>query len=324
TATLASESAIYPATVVHRLSKIAASEQEVVKPLAEWAKSTKQLIDNLISSWESGDFDASEKHLDLIGKSIFELDTLRKSFISASGQKVEPEIVTDSSKTEQSESANLKSSDDILSKQYIPNIVAVEELQYGLERRYIFWKLAFAVESGEKFPASTNLNKTKEDLDKLVQLTLAAEKFLLGNKSTTPKGEKIGELWANYFETKNLVSCIEAYKKSIPENSKNPENSNGNVARNKIAETQLESFCSVVNVILYRFTDDRLTDKQVGYLKSSAVRNWHLELERWGCDVVSPKLLLSNIERYENSVGMSDMQNLFRSATRMAFSQSET
>jgi hypothetical protein len=318
----ASKSKIYPVAVVRQLSQIAASEHETVKPLVEWAKNAKPLIDDLISSWENGDFETCEKHLDAVGKSIFELDSLRNSLSgSILSSKTETAAITlNATPPEliaQTEKTTPKSSDEILSRQYIPDEVAIEELQYGLERRYIVWKLAFAVETSEKFPISANLNKSKEDLDKLIQLTLAAEKFLLNNKSTTSKGEKVGELWVDYFETKNLVQYVEAYKKLI---SEKPEN---NANYNKISAASLESFCSLVNIILYRFTDNRLTDKQIEYLKSSAVRDWHSGLMNWGADTVSPKLLLADIERYEDRVGMSDMQNLFRSATRMAFSRSD-
>ncbi|MDR1485657.1 MAG: hypothetical protein LBT09_12660 [Planctomycetaceae bacterium] len=312
----AAKSRIYPAAIVGQLSQIAASKQETVKPLADWARKITQLIDDLILSWESGDFKSGEKHLDLIGKSIFELDSLRKSLpFLASDKNFETGINLNG--IENIVGANVKYSDNILSEHYIPDIVAIEELQYGLERRYIFWKHALDVETGEKFPVAVNLTKTNEDLDKLVQLTLAAEKFLLNNKSKTSKGKKINELWINYFEIKNLLSDIEIYKNSLQKNS------DGKVVRRKISNNYLESLCSTVNVILYRLNDPRLTGKQVSYLQSSAISDWRFELERWGSDTVLPVALLSDIESYENFVGMSNMQKLFRSATRMAFSRSD-
>ncbi|MDR2643291.1 MAG: hypothetical protein LBC74_10905 [Planctomycetaceae bacterium] len=311
-----SKSKIYPKAIIRQLSQITASKQEVVEPLSNWAKKITQLIDNLILSWDSGDFAASEKHLDLIRVSIFELDSLRKSlsiFVSGKNSVKGAGLNGTNNGTE----ANLSSLDNILSEHYIPDVIAIEELQYGLERRYIFWKFALDVEVSETFPVSANLGKSNENLDKLIKLTLAVEKFLLNNKSKTSNGEKISELWINYFETRNLVAGLEAYKKSLQENTQK------DARERRILEEYLVSFCSTVNVILYRFTDSRLTDKQVSYLKSPVIREWRLELERWGSDTVLPVVLLSDIERYEDRVGMSDMQNLFRTATRMAFSRSE-
>ncbi|MDR2169608.1 MAG: hypothetical protein LBP59_05655 [Planctomycetaceae bacterium] len=317
-----SKSKIYPVSIIRQLSQLSASKQEAIKPLSELSEKMTQLIDEMILSWEVGNFEIVEKRLEIIGESLFELDALRKSlpvFTSfTSDKKAVPATnsnATNQSNTNQSNGAQ----SDNLGELYIPDVIAVEELQYGLERRYIFWKLALAIEtSSEKFPLSANFDKSESDLDKLIELTLAAEKFLTNNKLTTSKGEKIGELWNSYFETNKLVESVKEYKQLLQDGKNNTS-----VKRRKILAEKLAEFCSTINVILYRFTDSRLTPKQVLYLNSAAISDWRLELARWQSDVVLPVELLCDIERYEFSGGMSNMQDLFRSATRMAFSRSD-
>ncbi|MDR2345584.1 MAG: hypothetical protein LBE18_05910 [Planctomycetaceae bacterium] len=314
--TSASKSKIYPVAVIRQLTQIAASKEETIKQLSDWSKKIIPLIDELILNWENKNFTDIDKNLDSIRLAIFELDSLRKSLPNLDSST---KIVTDNNSKDSSKISrtNLKYADNILSENYIPETITLETLQYGLERRYIFWKYALNVENSESFPVSANLDKTDKDLDKLLQLTLTANKFLLKNKYTTPTGEKIGELWCNYFETTELIANLESYKKSIQADYSNSE------IKRKILENYLESFCSTINVILYRFTDIRLTKKQLLYLKSPSIHNWRLELERWWSDTILPVSLLSKIEQYEDNVGMSDMQDLFRSATRMAFAKSD-
>jgi hypothetical protein len=315
-----SKSKIYPVAVIRQLSQLSASKEEATKPLSDWSKQITPLINNLILNWENSNFIEAEKNLEAIRQLIFDLDALRKS-LPITNSTIKSEAASNST-ADQISRENLKYSDNILSENYIPDIIAIEELQYGLERRYIIWKLALTSESGEKFPINVNLNKSAGELDKLIELTLSAENFLLKNKKSNPNGEKIGELWSDYFETKKLISTLENYKKIAVEVNGNVKDKAG-VARRKVLENYLESFCSTINVILYRFTDTRLTRKQISYLKSSPISAWRLELERWYSDTISAKTLLSDIERYEDRVGMSDMQNLFQSATRMAFSRSD-
>jgi hypothetical protein len=308
----ASKSKIYPAAIARQLLQIKASKQETIKPLINWAEKMTQLIDELVLSWEDKNFETTKEQIDLIGKSIFDLYSLRNTLPVFDQDKIAQTKITDDT-TEN----NIKTSDDILSEHYIPNVIAIEELLYGLERRYILWKFALDVELCEKTSASAILGKSTEDLDKLIQLTLAAEKFLLTNKSKSSSGEKIGESWVDYFGTEDFISSIEDYKKALQENSV------ANASQKKILENSLESFCSAVNITLFRFTDPRLNTKQISYFRSSALNAWRLELENWSSDAVLPMVLLSNIERYENNVGMSNMQSLFRTATQMAFSQSD-
>jgi hypothetical protein len=319
------KSKIYPIAVVRQLSQLSASKQEETKPLADWAKKISPLIDNFILNLENNNFAEAEKNLESIQQLIFALDSLRKSLpIASSAQISESKSAseTNSNSTDPISRKNLKYSDNVLSEHYIPDAIAIEELQYGLERRYIIWNHCLNTEFGDKFPVELNLNKTADDLNKLIELTLSAEKFLLKNKSAGTKGEKIGELWSNYFETKNLIADLENYKKIADEVNVNAKDKVG-VSRQKVLEHYLKSFCSTINVIVYRFTDSRLTRKQISYLKSPPILAWRSELERWYSDTISPKTLLSDIERYEDRIGMSDMQNLFHSATRMAFSRSD-
>ncbi|MDR0392361.1 MAG: hypothetical protein LBH59_10675 [Planctomycetaceae bacterium] len=314
TTILASQSKIYPISIVRQLSQIKASKQEAIKPLASWAEKMNNLIDGLVLSWEGKNFEESKKQIDLIGKSIFDLYSLRNTLPVFAQDKIVP--TTAKQDATQNEKNDLKVSDDVLSEDYIPNVVAIEELLYGLERRYILWKFALDVEFCEGASVSAILEKSTEDLDKLIRLTLAAEKFLLSNKSKTSSGEKVGELWSGYFGLRDFILGMEGYKKSLQGGSVVSD------SQRRVFEGNLDSFCSAVNVILFRFSDPQLTSNQVSYLRSSVLRDWRLELGKWGSDAVLPVVLLSHVERYEDNVGMSNMQRLFRTATQMAFSQS--
>ncbi|MDR1924356.1 MAG: hypothetical protein LBQ66_08275 [Planctomycetaceae bacterium] len=331
TLTNPAKSQFYPTAVVNQITKIAANDKEEMKPLSDWAKNTITIIDDLIWGWERREFDVCEKRLEAFQKSVYELDSLRKSMkifkvknsdfvntakkagVGIAGGEVD--LPAESEAALESELESAVESDQESVSDYVPRAIAVEELLYGLERRYVFWKLALAVETGEGFPVAALLDKSKnkEHLDKLAKLTADAEKFLLNNKRKSPQGERIGELWSKYLDTKPLLDAIELHKRIISSDKFNQSHE----------EQSLASVCSLINVILYRFEDVRLTKQQVVYLRSPLLRVWRVELESWGADTVSPTLLLRDIESYESQIGMSDMRNLYRSASRMAFSKSE-
>jgi hypothetical protein len=197
----------------------------------------------------------------------------------------------------------------------IPSDIALEEIQLGLERRGILWGTAIKADAAPSFPISRHFGKGILDILRLHEQTIAVEEFFNTNSGVF-HDEKVGPLWCDYLDTESFLIQLEACQKTLNQPNRRVS---GHVSM--IPIEMLVEFCDRANVILSRLNDPGLTVLQRQYLNSPIIVAWKNELTNWSADTVAPVTLIRGMERFEKTGGMSDMENLFRLATRLSFSR---
>ncbi|MDR1270898.1 MAG: hypothetical protein LBK82_15390 [Planctomycetaceae bacterium] len=289
----------YPLQFAENLRSIAQLSNPEMSELSQWAKKTLLHLEALIFYVNQSNSSQAWSHLKQLEKFIVELETLRKNLKAANLQ-------TESSQAElpQTETQEL-----------IPTDIALEELLLALERRVILWGTAIQAETTPSFPVSQHFGKKSVDVQRLKERTLAVENYFLSKTSAENK-ENIGVLWCDYLDTRSFLADLEACQKMFYQ-----PNRRVSTLVSTIPVPMLISFCDRANVVLLRLNDPHLTDNQRRYLNVPAVTAWREELANWSADTVTPIMLIRGMERFEETGGMSDMETLFRLATRLSFSR---
>lgn len=287
----AARSPIYPNTLIRRLGPIAESDASQNRVLARWAKDLREVLNATCWYWDRGEFEKSRSCLGRIEQETIELATYRKTWMP---------VVSESD------------------EQYVPSSVALEEIQLALERRAILWRQALLAEMTPSVPVSRHFSKGLDELGRLNELTRNVEEFFLDERSVSNTGEQIGSLWCLYFDTKSFLLELDACQAALSGPTRRVSTD-----VSTIPIPMLVSFCDRANVILSRLDENVLTEQQQAYLGTPVVFAWKEELKNWAADTVSPRFLLQEMERYEENAGMSDMEKLFRTSTRISFSQTE-
>lgn len=202
--------------------------------------------------------------------------------------------------------------------------VFLEEVFLALERRILLWQLVVQVTRVAGHPLTDHFSKSGTDVQRLKDKTLDVEAYFLddstkngkrsGRRSETAKKDEAGAHWCEYLDTRSFIVELEACERSI-----HSPNKRVSTEVSGIPIPPLVSFCDRANVILARLDDQGLSKMQKAYLDAPVVQAWREELRNWTADTVPSTTLLRAVERYEATGGMSDMQNLFRLATRQSF-----
>lgn len=204
------------------------------------------------------------------------------------------------------------------SDEYVPTNVVLEEIQFALERRGMFWRQALAAATGPNFPVTKHFSKTVEELRQLTAQTLEVESYFLDEKTRSASGETIGKLWCDYLDTKSFIVELEATLRSLDRSTRLVS-----LTYPIIPIPMLVSFSDRANVVLHRLNDKELSKAQIAYLDVPAVKKWKEELAKWTADTVPIEVFLREVEAYESNAGMSDMSRLFRLTTRLSFSHTD-
>lgn len=196
-----------------------------------------------------------------------------------------------------------------------PSNVLLEELQLALERRVILWRLAFSASAGSAKSVSRHFEKGLDEILSLKERTKDVEAYFLTKRQRGQGGLTIGALWCDYLDTQAFLQEMDACSRVINQSTRRVSSE-----PSQIPLPMLVGFCDRANVILCRIEDPSLSRDQAEFLNVPAVAAWKEELSRWTADTVSPVNLLRAVERFEQNGGMSDMETLFRLATRGSFS----
>jgi hypothetical protein len=310
----------YPLHFAENLRAIAqlSGNDPTVSELSQWADKTLQHLEAAVFYLNQSNSAEAWAHLKQLEKCAVELNTLRKTpttkQLSAETKQLSAETKQLSAEAEQLP-VEAESLEAELQKFY-PTETALEELLLGLERRLIIWGAAVHAETTPSFPVSRHFGKKITDIQQLKERTLAVEDYFLGKKNTSNHYENIGELWCDYLDTQSFLADLEACQKMFYQ-----PNRRVSTLVSTIPVPMLIAFCDRANVVLLRLNDPQLTEHQQRYLNVPALAAWKEELANWSADTVAPITLIRGMERFEETGGMSDMETLFRLATRLSFSK---
>ncbi|MDR1963710.1 MAG: hypothetical protein LBQ50_08020 [Planctomycetaceae bacterium] len=308
----------YPVHFTENLRSIAQQSDPEMSELAQWAKKTLLHLEATLFYMNQNDSAQAWSHLKQLEKSTVELDFIRKN---RKTKNIAESLQTNPLQTEPLQAESLKTEPLQTEPQAtIPTDTALEELMLGLERREILWGAAIQAEAAASFPVSRHFGKKIADVQRLKELTLAVESYFLGKKTgtdnTEDKEEKIGSLWCDYLDTQSFLTDLSTCQEMFHQ-----PNRRVSTIVSTIPVPMLVSFCDRANVVLFRLNDPKLTEKQRQYLNVLPLRAWQEELANWSADTESPMTLIRGMERFEETGGMSDMETLFRLATRLSFSR---
>ncbi|MDR0704596.1 MAG: hypothetical protein LBF88_06360, partial [Planctomycetaceae bacterium] len=296
----------YPLHFAENLRAIAqlGESDSAVSELSQWAEKTLKHLEAAIFYINQNNPAEAWTHLKQLEKCTVELETLRKNL----------NIKKTSTETKQSPAeTELQDSE---SQEFRPTEIALEELLLGLERRIIIWSAAVQAETTPSFPISRHFGKKITDIQQLKERTLAVENYFLNKKNAANNYENIGELWCDYLDTRSFLADLEACQKTFYH-----PNRRVSTLVSTIPVPMLIAFCDRANVVLLRLNDPKLNENQRRYLNVPALAAWQEELSNWSADTVAPITLIRGMERFEETGGMSDMETLFRLATRLSFSK---
>ncbi|MDR0337522.1 MAG: hypothetical protein LBI18_10575 [Planctomycetaceae bacterium] len=298
----------YPLHFAENLRAIAQLRHPDMSELSQWAERTLAHLEALIFYVNQNNPVQAWSHLKQLEKFIVELGTLRTNLKTQN-------LSTNALPTELS--PELPQTD---TQEVIPTDVALEELLLALERRVILWGAALQAETTSAFPISQYFGKKSVDVQRLKERTLAVENYFLGKTASLANNvnnkETIGLLWCDYLDVRSFLADLDACQKMFYQ-----PNRRGSTLVSTIPVPMLVSFCDRANVVLLRLNDQELTEHQRRYLNVPVVALWREELANWSADTVTPMMLIRGMERFEETGGMSDMETLFRLATRLSFSR---
>ncbi|MDR2754853.1 MAG: hypothetical protein LBC20_04025 [Planctomycetaceae bacterium] len=295
----------YPVHFAEDIRSLAQLCDPEMLELSQWAKATLLHLEAVIFYMNQSKPVEAWSHLKQLEKFIVELETLRKNLKTKTTQTQLPQTELPQEELSLAESQEL-----------IPTDVAIEELLLGLERRVILWGMAVQAEITPSFPISQYFGKKSDDVLRLKERTLAVENYFLSKKSVGDNDEDIGLLWCDYLDTRSFLADLEACQKMFYQ-----PNRRVSTLVSTIPVPMLISFCDRANVVLFRLSDPKLTENQRRYLHVPVIMAWREELANWSADTVMPMSLVRVMERFEETGGMSDMETLFRLATRLSFSR---
>ncbi|MDR0611822.1 MAG: hypothetical protein LBG58_17075 [Planctomycetaceae bacterium] len=332
----------YPLHFAENLRSIALlSERDpTVSELSQWAEKTLQHLEAAVFYINQNNPVEAWSHLKQLEKFTVELEILRKNLTTKNAstnlpptkQSPTKQLSTKQLSTKQlstgqplTEQLFLSSSEQLLTEaefpetevqEFYPTATALEELLLGLERRLIIWGAAVQAETTHAFPISQYFGKKITDVQRLKERTLAVENYFLNKKNAVNYSEHIGELWCDYLDTRSFLADLEACQKMFYQ-----PNRRVSTLVSTIPVPMLIAFCDRANVVLLRLNDPQLTENQRRYLNVPVLAAWKEELTNWSADTVTPITLIRSMERFEETGGMSDMETLFRLATRLSFSR---
>jgi hypothetical protein len=292
----------YPVHFAENLRSIAQLCDPEMLELSCWAKTTLLHLESVIFYMNQSKPVQAWSHLKQLEKYVVELEALRKTLKAKTTQ------------TELSQSQVELLQSEV--QELIPTDVALEELLLGLERRIILWGMAIQAEINPSFPISQYFGKKSDDVLRLRERTLAVENYFLSKKSKVDNNEDIGLLWCDYLDMRSFLEELEVCRKMFYQ-----PNRRVSTLVSTIPVPMLISFCDRANVVLFRLTDPNLTESQRRYLNVPVILAWREELLNWSADTVMPMNFIRVMERFEETGGMSDMETLFRLATRLSFSR---
>jgi hypothetical protein len=306
----------YPVNFAGDLRAIAQLQEPAVSELSQWAKTTLFHLEAVIFYMNQNKPAQAWSHLKQLEKFVAELKRLRENLKGKLSQAETPELIPAAAVAVPAVTVA------------VPTNVALEELLLGLERRVILWGMAIQAETTPSFPLSQYLGKKSVDIQRLKERTLAVENYFLSEKSAAGNiagnaaaniagnNREIGLLWCEYLDTHSFLAELDACQKMF-----NQSNRRISTLVSTIPVPMLISFCDRANVVLFRLNNPNLTDNQRRYLNVPVIAAWQEELANWSADTVTPMSLIRVMERFEETGGMSDMQTLFRLATRLSFSR---
>ncbi len=288
-----SQSSLYPTDLVEDLTLIAKSDSEELKTLQLYSTSIIHSIDEVVP------------YLDRTGQSNIDAELAALEQLALRWNAVRarwPHKVTND-------------------EPFIPGSVLLEEIQLALERHITLWKLALRAERAGMASVSRSLySKNLDDVLRLKAKTQAAEAFFLADgyeSRTNDRTARQGSLWCDYLDTQSFLVELEACERTVHQPHRQVS-----MTASVLPVPTLISFSDRANVIVMRLAGSELSEVQKAYLAAKPVQEWKAELENWRTDTVSPRMLLEAVENFEATVGMSDMGQLFRLATRQSFSPS--
>ncbi|MGL4593341.1 MAG: hypothetical protein ACRCUY_01280 [Thermoguttaceae bacterium] len=300
------ESDYYPAILVETIQHLSSSNAPETESLKNWSDDVLQTVVELIQFYEEENFEEVTRSLRQLERFTIALASFRRHW--------NPSLKSDSDEAKRDDPAN-----------YVPSATALEELQLALERRILLWRCALLTSSSPSLSLARHFSKGQEDVQRLREKTQIVENFFLekgiASSSTNHRPNnkqelyEFGLMWCEYLDTTSFLTELEACEKRIPQ-----LNRRVSTLISTIPVSMLVSFSDRANVILARLNDQEMTESQLNYLNHPVIADWKTELLRWTADTVPPKTLLRDVEQYEAFGGMSDMQSLFRSATRLSFS----
>ncbi len=289
-----------PVSLANRLIKhldaVLDSRIESVQPLRCWAESTKQRIHGVVLFLGQKNSKDAEVQQSLLERSAIQLAEIRKTW--------KPQPITQDDEPTKKED-------------YVPTVVALEEIQLELERWALLCRQSIIAMGGETYPLAKLFGKSVTDLQQLQERTQVAQDFFLGEKRTLAKGLFVGALWSEHLEAGKFLGDLDACQKMIGQ-------PNRRVAAlvSTIPISSLVSFSDRANAILAKLDDSVLKDEQKKFLGVPAIEAWKEELRLWTSDTVSPLELLSAVDAYETTAGTSDMARLSQLTARLLVSRS--
>lgn len=286
------KSELYPQAIVMRIHPIAANKTPEVQVLSHWAKDLLNILAALTWYAEQEQFGLCRACLVQFEQEIVRLANLRRTWSPTPAE--------------------------LSQEEYVPSVIALEEIQFALERRAVLWKQALEAENGTSYPVSKHFSKNAEDLRQLTEKTLVVENYFSNEKTPGQSGGTIGEMWCEYLDTKSFIMDLEATQQSIYQPTRRVS-----VEISTIPVPMLVSFCDRANVILRRLDNRVLSKEQQAYLNNPVITAWKEELANWTADTVSTRIFLRDLEKFEENGGMSDMARVFRLSTRLSFSRTE-
>jgi hypothetical protein len=309
----------YPVRFAENLRSLGQLRDPAMSELSQWAKTTLHHFEAVLFYMNQAKPTQAWSHLKQLEKSIVELETLREKLRDKLKAKTAqtkvflPELL----QAAVSDTPVLDTAvPDTEAQEIIPSDVAIEELLLGLERRVILWGMAIQAETMPSFPISQYFGKKSADVLRLKERTLAVENYFLSKKTVADNDENIGLLWCDYLDTRSFLTDLEACQKMFYQ-----PNRRVSTLVSTIPVPMLISFCDRANVVLFRLENSKLTESQRRYLNVPVIAAWKEELADWSADTVMPMSLIRVMERFEETGGMSDMETLFRLATRLSFSR---
>lgn len=298
------KSELYPIALVKNLDRIQKSRVSAVQVLAKDCLKIRQTIQATVFYMEQGDAKNSQIEIEKLRDATIRWTELR-SHCSWEDVNVDLRGI-DKAKGVDEESL------------FVPSGVLLEEIQLALERRVILWQLALQAQCVSTIPLSTLFVKKIDDLQRLRQRTEEVENFFLGKQNEYRNTETVGPLWCKYLETETFLTELEACQNDLTRPNRRVSYTATPHGESEIPVSMLVSFSDRANLILSRINDPELTPKQIEYLSEPAVVAWRQELKSWSTDTVQTAMLLRDMEKYENSAGMTDMEVFQRTAKRIS------
>ena len=262
----------FPKTVCAQLQRIVDSSADEVRPVQDVCRSILEDIEAVIFHFEH-QIAESQPNWERFEQSIQTLENIQQDWT-----RIETEA-----------------------DPYIPSRIALEEIVWALQRRSYVWQALRDAESVESSPISTLYGKSFDDIDRLIERTLAAGQYFM--RARRPLNNRSGQTWNDYLETHSWITELEASKSPAGESIRFVS-----LASPAIPVEVLQTLSNKANTTIFRLESLALTNEQRVFLNHPIVRTWKEELQTWTSDTETPLDILRYLEQYELTGGMSDMR----------------